>query len=172
MAQVFTKELFFTRNSLSLSTNWREYIYTEIAFVCQFCPSYLLYLKKDLSSLKILSRLFPFVNFHAYACKEESFGNLIYHKEEFNDELMQGWRNSSEIVSLALICEDRRVDFCPQLTLEGEVKEECYLYERHSPHLLPFAQAYKMCVARTYVCKMEGQKDLSFSTALDMIADL
>ncbi|SPN79027.1 PolyA polymerase reg subunit [Brazilian cedratvirus IHUMI] len=79
---------------------------SEMEFLSRFWKggnAYLVYLSSDLSSLPLLAKLFPSIKFHAYSSKEESSSNLIYHKEEFNDELAKGWKNTRALYPVYLV---------------------------------------------------------------------
>lgn len=79
---------------------------SEIEFLSRFWKggdAYLIYLSSHLSSLPLLAKLFPSVKFHAYSSRKESLSNLIYHKEEFSDELAKGWKNTRSLYPVYLI---------------------------------------------------------------------
>lgn len=109
----FTDEDFLlprqTRKSRMRITDGKEKkaeLLSEIEFLSRFWKggnSYLIYLSSDLSSLPLLAKLFPSIKFHAYSSREESLTNLIYHKEEFSDELAKGWKNTSALFPVYLI---------------------------------------------------------------------
>ncbi|QIN54160.1 2'O methyltransferase [Cedratvirus kamchatka] len=80
---------------------------SEIEFISRFWKggdkAYLIYLDTNLSSLPFLAKLFPCIKFHAYSSLEESSGNLIYHKEEFNLDLAKGWKNTRSLFPVYLV---------------------------------------------------------------------
>nr|WIL02756.1 hypothetical protein Cbor_33 [Cedratvirus borely] len=101
--QVSSETLSTSEESISPSTE----MFSEIEFLSRFWKgenAYLVYVAPQLSSLPFLAKLFPNIKFHAYSSREESSGNLIYHKEEFSDELAQGWRNTRLLYPVYFIC--------------------------------------------------------------------
>ncbi|SPN78819.1 PolyA polymerase reg subunit [Cedratvirus Zaza IHUMI] len=99
--QVSSETLSVSEESISVE------MFSEIEFLSRFWKgenAYLVYVAPQLSSLPFLAKLFPNIKFHAYSSREESSGNLIYHKEEFSDELAQGWRNTRLLYPVYFIC--------------------------------------------------------------------
>lgn len=129
----------------------RARLLMEISFLSRMWQGeegIILYLGND-KTVKTLSRFFPCFRFHVYT-SGSSILPLIFHKEEFNEEIAQGWRNTARITSVYLIS-----------YLEMEKQERYYSVISPKAALLEFNLQEDINYLDGYVLKKPWSNSLS-----------